>query len=213
MAILYVIIIALAGLGIVVVKALGGEDVPMAAGTTLTLPGDATINKTYTRLTDQTAYRIPPGSSYRFGKAKGRLAHVPRGIFQLVVAPGLNSMRPANGVEPEWSCRRTPDALRAGQLVGDVHDRLHDPDRALRRLLHVQGPQGESRRGVDPGCGRAVLAATVAGAMDSRVSTWERYFSLSREQTIYAIAAYGFVASVLPVWLLLCSRAITYRRS
>ena len=32
-AILYIIIIALAGLGIVVVKALGGEEVPMKAGT------------------------------------------------------------------------------------------------------------------------------------------------------------------------------------
>src|SRR5205807_2932346 len=34
-AILYIIIIALAGLGIVVVKALGGEDVPMKPGTVL----------------------------------------------------------------------------------------------------------------------------------------------------------------------------------
>ena len=34
----------------------------------------------------------------------------------------------------------------------------------------------------------------------------EWLFSLSREQTVYAIAAYGFVASVLPVWLLLCPR-------
>src|SRR6478672_10904540 len=40
-AILYVIIIALAGLGIVVVKALGGEEVPMAAGTSLAYPEGA----------------------------------------------------------------------------------------------------------------------------------------------------------------------------
>ena len=38
LAILYVIIIALAGLGIVVVKALGGEEVAMKAGTTLAYP-------------------------------------------------------------------------------------------------------------------------------------------------------------------------------
>src|SRR5579884_3196960 len=37
-AILYIIIIALAGLGIVVVKALGGEDVPMKPGTVLVYP-------------------------------------------------------------------------------------------------------------------------------------------------------------------------------
>ena len=40
-AILYIIIIALAGLGIVVVKALGGEEVPMKAGTVLVYPAEA----------------------------------------------------------------------------------------------------------------------------------------------------------------------------
>ena len=39
-AILYIVIIALAGLGIVVVKALGGERVPMKAGTLLEYPQD-----------------------------------------------------------------------------------------------------------------------------------------------------------------------------
>src|SRR5262249_30748066 len=50
-----------------------------------------------------------------------------------------------------------------------------------------------------------VLAATVAGAWipDSNL---RQYFELTRDQTIGAIAAYGFVASVLPVWLLLCPR-------
>ena len=39
-AILYIVIIALAGLGIVVVKALGGEEVPMKAGTVLDYPAE-----------------------------------------------------------------------------------------------------------------------------------------------------------------------------
>jgi carbon starvation protein len=37
----------------------------------------------------------------------------------------------------------------------------------------------------------------------SAIGPW---FTLSREQLIVAMAAYGFVASVLPVWLLLCPR-------
>jgi carbon starvation protein len=37
-------------------------------------------------------------------------------------------------------------------------------------------------------------------------SALEPYFSLSREKLIVAIAIYGFVASILPVWLLLCPR-------
>jgi carbon starvation protein len=37
-------------------------------------------------------------------------------------------------------------------------------------------------------------------------SSWERWFSLTKGQTTFALCAYGFVASVLPVWLLLCPR-------
>jgi carbon starvation protein len=51
----------------------------------------------------------------------------------------------------------------------------------------------------------AVLAATVAGAFIPG-SPIERFFLLSRNQTIYAMAAYGFIASILPVWMLLCPR-------
>src|SRR6185295_16408325 len=45
-----------------------------------------------------------------------------------------------------------------------------------------------------------VLGKTVAA---SAIGPW---FMLSREQLILAMAAYGFVASVLPVWMLLCPR-------
>jgi carbon starvation protein len=37
-------------------------------------------------------------------------------------------------------------------------------------------------------------------------SFMESWFTLSREGIIIAIASYGFIASVLPVWLLLCPR-------
>jgi len=50
-----------------------------------------------------------------------------------------------------------------------------------------------------------VLAATVAGAWIPG-SSLESIFSLSRMETIYALCAYGFIASVLPVWLLLGPR-------
>src|SRR4051794_6427207 len=65
-AILYIIVIALAGLGIVVVKALGGEEVPMKAGTVLVYPGGSGFEK---RLTPgaPTVYEVPPGATYRFG--------------------------------------------------------------------------------------------------------------------------------------------------
>ena len=53
--------------------------------------------------------------------------------------------------------------------------------------------------------GLAVLGATVAGALVPG-SPLEPYFSLSRDGTVLALAAYGFIAAVLPVWLLLCPR-------
>jgi len=50
-----------------------------------------------------------------------------------------------------------------------------------------------------------VFAAVIIGGRvpHSFLGPW---FTLSREGIIIAIAAYGFVASVLPVWLLLCPR-------
>jgi carbon starvation protein len=49
------------------------------------------------------------------------------------------------------------------------------------------------------------LAAVVAGRFIPG-SSWEHAFTLSRGQITLAMAAYGFIASVLPVWMLLCPR-------
>jgi carbon starvation protein len=51
----------------------------------------------------------------------------------------------------------------------------------------------------------AVVAAVVAGAWIPQ-SSLGQYFTLSREGIIISIAVYGFIASVLPVWLLLAPR-------
>ncbi len=50
-----------------------------------------------------------------------------------------------------------------------------------------------------------VFAAVIIGAWIPE-SPLAEYFTFSREGIIIAIAAYGFIASVLPVWLLLCPR-------
>src|SRR5262249_25882569 len=51
----------------------------------------------------------------------------------------------------------------------------------------------------------ATLAVTVAGGWVPG-SAIEPLFQLSRGGTIWAICIYGFIAAVLPVWLLLCPR-------
>jgi carbon starvation protein len=50
-----------------------------------------------------------------------------------------------------------------------------------------------------------VVAAVILGSAVSH-SPLGAVFSMSREGIILAIAAYGFIASVLPVWMLLCPR-------
>ena len=50
-----------------------------------------------------------------------------------------------------------------------------------------------------------VLAAVILGSAVAH-SSLGAVFAMSREGIILAIAAYGFIASVLPVWMLLCPR-------
>jgi len=51
----------------------------------------------------------------------------------------------------------------------------------------------------------ALLAAVVFGGEIAH-SSWAAIFSLTKNQITVAMMAYGFMASVLPVWLLLCPR-------
>src|SRR5881227_725205 len=60
-AILFIVIIALAGLGIVVVKALGGEDVKLAEGMQVRLPDGRAPEKEEERSTEEhLVYHFPP---------------------------------------------------------------------------------------------------------------------------------------------------------
>ena len=54
--------------------------------------------------------------------------------------------------------------------------------------------------------GVVCLLAAVLGGKWIADGAYASYFTLPREQVIIAIAIYGFFASVLPVWLLLCPR-------
>src|SRR6202046_4582091 len=67
-AILYIVIIALAGLGIVVVKALGGEQVKMKSGTVLLYPEKDPLLEHRIAAGQPSIHTIPPGSTCRFGE-------------------------------------------------------------------------------------------------------------------------------------------------
>src|SRR6185295_11065227 len=59
-AILFIVVIALAGLGFVVVKALGGEEIKLAKGTVITLPESEHLD-TEKESDSGTVVRTPPG--------------------------------------------------------------------------------------------------------------------------------------------------------
>ncbi len=51
----------------------------------------------------------------------------------------------------------------------------------------------------------ALIAAVIFGKFVPQ-SEWGHYFTLSKNQITFSLAAYGFIASILPVWMLLCPR-------
>jgi carbon starvation protein len=199
-AILYIVIIALAGLGIVVVKALGGEEVPMKAGTVLVYPSASTIEKTI-YLNRPAVYPIPPGATYRFGDGPGQ-SMVFNEAFTLTIPfkSTLKSDKKGDGfILPENAKRLVP-----GSSWGTFTIACTIPIALLVGWYMYRVRKGKILEASLFGAA-AVLAATVAGAW-IHGSPLEPYFSLSRDGTIFALAAYGFVAAVLPVWLLLCPR-------
>jgi carbon starvation protein len=73
---------------------------------------------------------------------------------------------------------------------------------------HIYGIRGGSLRGIREASigGVILLAVALVGGKYVADSSYADYFRYSRTTLTLAIGAYGFIASVLPVWLLLCPR-------
>lgn len=203
-AILFIVIIALAGLGVVVVKALGGEEIKLAAGTRFEIPADADVqlssNATHdfatlpkgTKITYANGSPLTRGESFTI--ARPRTDNVPSG--------GDSPLRPAadNSITlPEGVTQAVP-----GSSWGTFTIACTVPIALLIGLYMYKVRKGRVVEASAIGAA-LVLAVTVIGAWIPG-SPLEHYFQWSRDQTILAICIYGFVASVLPVWILLCPR-------
>ncbi len=198
LAILYVIIIALAGLGIVVVKALGGEEVPMKAGTTLAFPTSASTPEARPLADGTRVYDVPPETGYRYGDGpdQSMVFHEP---FRLAVPAGPAPEGGVGFVLPQGARRLVP-----GSSWGTFTIACTVPIALAVGWYMYRLRKGRVVEASILGAA-AVLGVTVLGA--SIPGSWlEPYFSWSKDTTTYAIAGYGFVASILPVWLLLCPR-------
>jgi carbon starvation protein len=188
-AILFIVTIALAGLGKVVVKALGGETVKYPAGAVLVRSDGSDVAPTTPNL-----YVIPAGTQMSWGTPSMQFNEG----FTMFSKTGLKwennrATLPADAVRlvpgSSWGTFTIACTIPIALLVGLWMYKIR-PGKVVEASL----------------IGAALtLAAVFAGAWvaDHPIGHW---FNLTADQVTYAMAIYGFVAAVLPVWVLLAPR-------
>jgi carbon starvation protein len=201
-AILFIVVIALAGLGLVVVKALGGEEVKLAKGTAITLPEKAVLPKDAAKSSSEhTVYAFPEKCIMRFTPTDSPMERPE--AFHIGVPVGEPELTPDQDrtvTLPEKCIQLVP-----GSSWGTFTIACTVPIALFVGLYMYRIRKGKVVEASLIGAA-AVLAATVAGNWIQTSPLLASWFSLTKTQTVLALTGYGFIASVLPVWLLLCPR-------
>ncbi len=217
LAILFIVIIALAGLGFVVVKALGGEEVRLPAGMRVAVPGGAAVHA-FDR-NGPTELHFPGGCRIRYdahtpeaGRPEPFVIRVPAVDGSCWQAGASAVHAGTDGHTTVYSCPNdywfiVPAGSRQvipGSSWGTFTIACTIPIALLVGLWMYRLRPGRiveaSVVGAALTLGAVILGNWIPG------SPLEPFFSLNREQTIFALCLYGFVAAVLPVWLLLGPR-------
>jgi carbon starvation protein len=195
-AILFIIIIALAGLGKVVVKALGGESVTFPAGSVLSGVGEAPAfggttaidqipgNSTLSWNSNQSSMTINEPFTLRVGK--GTVSRVVGDKWSIQLGPATVRLMPGSA----WGTFTIAATIPIALLVGLWMYKLR-PGKIIEASLIG---------------GALTLLATFVGAWVAENHELAALFNLTDKQVILAMAVYGFIASVLPVWVLLAPR-------
>ena len=190
-AILFIIVIALAGLGKVVVGALGGSSNPLPAHTTLSLPAC----QTFTGIApagSELIYNHGAANEWRETLASAMPLHLPHPLPMsstdqslIDLPPGTTQIIPGSS----WGVFTIACTIPIALFVGLYMYRIR-PGKTVEASL----------------IGAALtIAATIAGGWIQQ-SRFAGIFNLQANQVIWSMAIYGFIASVLPVWLLLAPR-------
>jgi carbon starvation protein len=217
LAILVIVILALAGLAFVVVKALGGEEAKLPGGMTIMTPAGRPAE---TVQGDRATVRFPGRCEVNYD-SRSRPATRPE-AFEVALPP-------------RWAAAPTLEQTRYGLLAGPaavaINPPAADPTHVMPAGCHQVIP-GSSWGTFTIACtipialfvglwmyrirkGRIVEASVIGGALTLGAvvlgayipgSGAERFFNLSHHQTIVALGIYGFIAAILPVWLLLTPR-------
>jgi carbon starvation protein len=234
-AILFIVVIALAGLGFVVVKALGGDESRFADSTRVTLPPGAAFQiDEHKSDKAHTVYHFPNGCLLRDGK-DDLATYVQPDSFYVQIPKGgevkaaetnpvlvLSALMQAGPGNPTGALI-TPSQLPGGALASPEQELPKDSVEVVPGsswglftiactipiALFVGLYMYKIRKGKVVEASLLGAAGVLAGVIIGNYipgSPLEPYFSLSKGATIWALCGYGFVASVLPVWLLLCPR-------
>lgn len=212
LAILFIVVIALAGLGFVVVKALGGEEVRLPAGMEIIIP-EAKSPRLITPHEDGSAgiYELPPGCVVRY--APDQPSSKRHEAFRIKIPKSQTAdsdiHRLTQSLHPESTahCVKLPSGCAQvvpGSSWGTFTIAMTIPIALLVGLWMYRIRPGKVLEASILG-GILVLMATILGNWIPG-SPLEPYFSLTKTQTVWALAIYGFVAAILPVWLLLGPR-------
>jgi carbon starvation protein len=192
-AILFILVIALAGLGKVVVQALGGQAVSYPAGSVLTLPAGTQAAPGGDERGD---YQIPTGASLAW----------PGGTMVLPERFTLHTAQPLSQFTRGQSITLPADAKRVqtGSIWGVFTIGATIPIALFVGLYMYKIRPGKVVEASLIG-GALILFATFAGGYVAH-QPWGRIFDMSDDGVTLWMAVYGFVASVLPVWILLAPR-------
>jgi carbon starvation protein len=201
-AILFIVVIALAGLGFVVVKALGGEEIPVA-GAIITLPAGGEIKPEEHQSDDDfTVYHFPPRCEVRDNKADTKV-HLQPEDFRVRTPKATPPVRRQTSV-PEYELPPGSAEVVRGSSWGTFTIACTIPIALFVGLYMYRIRKGRVVEASLLGAAGVLIAVVVGKWIPD--SPLEHWFSLTKEQTIFALCGYGFIASVLPVWLLLCPR-------
>ena len=200
-AILFILVIALAGLGKVVVKALGGESTHYPVGSKLIVPAITETHESKLIF----SYDIGPGSTLVWNKGKDSMrmqeGFLLRSAAPLEVIDGTITLATPNPENPKES---QAVRVRPGSAWGTFTIACTIPIALFVGLYMYKIRKGKVVEASLIG-GAMTLGATFLGGWVSHQS-WGSFFNLTDKQVVWSMAVYGFVAAVLPVWVLLCPR-------
>jgi len=200
LAILVIVVIALAGLGFVVVKALGGEEVKLPKNMQVILPSAEPLHA----VTNDDGFTIdfPENTLIRYSEGATALTRPEK--FTLRAPKEISTELEQTEEGFRFTVPENVVQLIPGSSWGTFTIACTIPVALFVSLWMYKIRKGHVVEASLIGAA-GVLFATVAGSWIPG-SALEPYFSLTKNQTILALCAYGFIASVLPVWLLLCPR-------